>query len=306
LQKQPISPAIGQPPPSSWSWIAGALGVVALLSAFSLFDLPQIRAVLSKLHPKAIYEFHGFVAPLVFVAYSFFTALAVICLLNPDHWRKSELFVPIVALPLILWGHEMSCQGYLPFGAALVVPLAVVLLEAMGLIRNSVPLICIAAVVLSLGLACSTGEKFYPSCFKPLQRLPDDSKFAMLWSRPEFTAGIKEMQTDVSPVIRGKTVLWLESGGPHLAWGGKPVYSVAQLFADTYNARSEPGMMKRWQEQPPEFVFVNEPWPCQGSRLFTKEALAIWLPQRYVPIWKSSHSDAILWQLQSTTNNIAH
>ena len=278
-----------------------------MISAISLFDLPQVRAGFDKLHPKAIYEFHGFVAPLVFVAYSFFTALAAICVLSPDHWRKSELFVPIVALPLILWGHEMSCQGYLPFGAALVVPLAVVLLEAIGLIRNTVPLICIAAVVLSLGLAGSTQEKFYPSCFKPLQRLPDDSQFAMLWARPDFNAATREMQTNVSPVISGKTTLWLNSGGPNLVWGGKPVYSVAQLFADTFSARSEPAMMRRWQEQPPEFVFVNEPWPCQGSQFLTKEALAIWLPQRYVPVWKSSQSPAILWRLQSTTNNsVAH
>jgi len=301
LQKSPVETTSDHPTSRSWLWISVLIGIVALLSAVSLFDLPSVRALFNKVHPKAVHEFHGFVAPLVFVAYSFFTAVAAICLLSPDQWRKPELFVPIVALPLILWGHEMSCQGYLPFAAALAVPLAFVLLEKTGVLRDTVPFACVATAALAIGLAGSTQEKFYASNFKPLQRLPDDGKFSLLWARPEFCGVVQESLEQVAPKVRDHTTLWLCGGGPHLALGGKPVFSVAQLFGDTYNARSEPAMAKHWQQQPPEFVFVHEPWPCQGSQLLTKEAIAFWLPRQYTEVWKSSLSGATLWQLQSTT-----
>lgn len=303
LQKRPTVPGALQPTSSSWIWIYTAFGIIVLLAGASLFDLPSVRALFNQLHPKAIHEFHGFIAPLIFVAYSFFTALATICLLSPDQWRKKELFIPIIALPLILWGHELSCQGYLPFGAALVVPLALVLLETTGLVRNTVPLACMAAMVFALGLAGSTQERFFASCFKPVEQLPGNGKFFLLWGSHEFNTTVKEMEEKVAPVIRGKPTLWLNSGGPNLAWGGKPVFSVAQLFGDTYNARSEPELVKRWQHEPPEFIFVHNPRPTHNSRLFTKEALAIWLPQQYVPVWKSSLSEAVLWQLRASTNN---
>jgi len=76
---------------------------------------------------------------MIFVGYAFFTALAAVCLSSAEHWRQPEFFLPIVALPLVLWGHEISSEGYLPFGAPIVVPIAVLLLETIGLIRNAVP-----------------------------------------------------------------------------------------------------------------------------------------------------------------------
>lgn len=287
----------------AWGLILCAIGIVAVLSAASLFDLPFVRSCFNKLHPPAIYQFHGFVAPLIFVAYSFFTAVAAICLLSPEHWRKPSFFLPIFTLPLILWGHEMSCEGYLPFGAPVVVPLIFVLLESFGLIRNTVPVACSAGVILVLGLAGSTQDGFQPPIFKSVERLPSDSKFAGLYARPTFAASIKELHANVAPKIHNQTTLWLCIGGPHLMWGGKPVFSVAALFGDTYNLRSEPTLFNQWQAQPPQFIFVGDRNYCHGSRLFTTEALNFWLPQQYDPVWKSSQRDATLWQLRTHTNN---
>lgn len=303
LQKSPPINERHQAPRDFWKLILCAIGIVACLAAISLVDLPLIRSWCNKLHPAAIYEFHGFVAPLVFVAYSFFTALAAVCLLSAEHWRKPNLFLPIWGLPLILWGHEISCEGYLPFGAPVVVPLAFVLLEKIGLVRNTVPLAGIAGTMVMLGLAGSTQDSFQPPCFKSVAPLPPNTKFAGLYARPEFVTNTKELNEIVTPKIQDQTTLWLCVGGPHLAFGGKSVFSVAALFGDTYNLRSEPILFAHWQAQPPRFVFVGNRNYCHGSRLFTTEALNSWLPHQYDPVWKSSHRDATLWQLRSFTNN---
>jgi hypothetical protein len=136
----------------------------------------------------------------------------------------------------------------------------------------------------------------------PSKACPSDSKFAGLYARPTFAAGTKELHENVAQKIRDQTTLWLCIGGPHLAWGGKSVFSVAALFGDTYNLRSEPTLFNQWQAQPPQFIFVGDRNYCHGSRLFTTEALNLWLPQQYDPVWKSSQRDATLWQLRTPTN----
>lgn len=306
LQKLfPSAPPQLPAPRDHWKLLRSAMAIVIFASVISLFDFPLIRAWCDKLHPAAIYNFHGYVAPLVFIAYSFFTALATICLLSVDHWRKPELFLPLLALPLILWGHELSCEGYLPFGAPVVVPLAVVLLETIGLIRNTLPLMCGAGTVLIVGLAASTQNEFQPSSFKAVAPLPANTKFAGLYARPDFVANIRELNEQVAPKIQDQSTLWLCIGGPHAAWGGRSVFSVATLFGDTYNLRSEPALMQHWKAQPPRFIFVGDRNYCPGSRLFPTDALNLWLPQDYDPVWKSPRRDATLWQLRSATNQPA-
>lgn len=303
LQKNPVAPTTPTASGNSWRLIGIAIGIVTVLTAVSLLDLPRVADFFDRLHPDAIYACHGFTAPLIYVAYSGFTALAVICLLSVEHWRKPAYFLPIITLPLLLWGHELSYQGYLPYGAPIVVPLAVTLLESIGLIRNTIPLACVAGVLLTVGQAASTEKGYHPPSFRALAALPADSKFAGLRAEASCVEMMQEMHREVSPKIRDQSTLWLTIGGPHLAWGGKPVFSVAALFADTYNMRSENQLMQHWQAQPPQFVFVSDLWPCRGSQILTPEALKVWLPQRYDPVWKSPSRDATLWQLRTQTNN---
>lgn len=303
LQASPISDSPSKIAKDYWRIIYCAVGIVALLSAVSLFDLPSVRDCFNKLHPAAIYQFHGFVAPLNFIAYTFFTALAAICLLSPAYWLQKDLFLSIVGLPLVLWGHELSFHGYLPFGAPVVVPLAFTLLEKIGIIRNTVPLGCVAGVIFAVGVAGSTQPGYQPPSFKSVERLPSNSQFAGLWANPIFAATTKELHENVAPKIRDKSTLWLCIGGPHLAFGGKSVFNVAALFGDTYNLRSEPALFEHWQAQPPQFIFVGDRNLCPGSQVFTTESLNLWLPQRYDPVWKSSQRDATLWGLRSQTNN---
>jgi hypothetical protein len=115
------------------------------------------------------------------------------------------------------------------------------------------------------------------------------------------------MQHAVAPRIQGHPTLWVHVGGPHLAWGGKPVFAPATMHLDTYHARSEAAFREHWAAQPPEFVFVGYQTPCVGSQLFTPEALQRWLPERYEVVWQSSiyAHPAALWQLRAATHTIA-
>jgi hypothetical protein len=310
LQEKQIVPTPAAPSRQTGRLLALSIGVVALLSAISVIDLAPVRQFFNRLHPDAIYPFQGFSVPVVFVTYSFLTALALNCLLSAQHWLKPEHALPIVALPLLLWGQEVSYFGYLPFGAPVVIPLAVVLLESTGLLRNTMPLACVAGLLVIAGKASSTQVGHHPPSFAKLERLPADSKFAWLWAEPLYAAQVNELHREVGPRIRDHTVLWLDIGGPHLAWGGKSVYSVASLFADTYQARSEPELWRRWEEHPPEFIYVGTVWPCSNSRLLTEEARKSWLPLRYDTVWKSSLGAATLWQLRAPsptqTNSPSH
>lgn len=290
-------------PDNSLRLVGIAIGFVAIISAVSLLDLPLVRDFFAALHPSAMFEFQGYTLPLIFVAYSFFTSLAILCLLSFRWWRKPEFFLPIFVLPLILWGHEMSREGYLPLGAPLVIPVAMWLLERTVLLRNTVPLACVGGMIMIVGLSASTQKAFLAASFKPLERLPADSKFAGLWAHPSYAARIKELHHDVSPRIRDKTTLWIYVGGAHQSWGGKSVYSPPSMHLDTYNVRNEPAFRERWAAHPPEFVFTDYQTPVIGSQLFTKEALNTWLPQRYDLVWKSPIHEAALWQLRSQTNN---
>lgn len=302
LHKNPAPPANAATTPATTTarWISLSIGIVTALSVISLLDLPSVRNFFASLHPAAMYEFQGYTFPLLFLNYAFFTSLALVCLLSKRYWRQPEFFIPIFVLPLILWGHEMSCEGYLPLGAPLVVPLGMLLLEKTGLLRNTVPLACTAGIVMILGLSTSTQEAFLAASFKPLERLPADSKFAGLGAHPTYASRIKELHQKVAPRIQNHTTLWIHTGGPHQAFGGKAVFGPATMHLDTYHLRSEPVFRTRWTAQPPEFIFVGFQTPVRGSQLFTKEALQVWLPERYEQIWKSPQHEAELWQLRSS------
>lgn len=305
MATQPSQAPVNSPRQLSWKQPAYVVGIVAVLSTISLFDLPAVRNFCNRLHPSAIHEFHGYVAPAVFVAYSFFTALAAISLFSREYGNRPELLLPILALPLILWGHEISCQGYLPFGAPLVVPLAMILLERIGFIRNIAPPACFAAAAFMLLFTASTQNSYLPSSFKKLEQLPADSKFAHLWARPDFAQTVAETKREVAPNIQGEPTLWLTIGGPHLAWGGTPVFAVGTLFGDTYNRRSEPILLNRWRAQPPQFIYVGHRNYCFGSQLFTDDALNQWLPEQHELIWKNQAGNASLWKLRKQPTEIS-
>lgn len=292
--------------PENWRMIIWAIGVVGALSVLSTFDLPAVRSFFASLHPKAMYEFQGYTFPLIFLCYAFFTALTMAMFASRRTWSNRVWFPIVLTLAAILWGHELSSEGYLPLGAPLVVPLAAVVLERSGLLRNSVPLLCAAGLMMIVGLSISTQEAFLASSFKPLERLPEQTKFAGLWGHPTYVSRIRELETEVAPRIKDMRTLWITVGGPHLAWGGKSVFGPAAMHLDTYNLRAELVFQKRWLENPPDFIFVGFQTPVPGSQLFTTNALESWLPERYDRIWMSPVRPAQLWQLRPTTNSIAH
>lgn len=305
LRKPALTPVPNEVTKSNIVWLVGlSIAAVTILSAVSLLDLPAVRDFCAGLHPAAMYRFQGYTFPLIFIAYAFFTALTIVSLLNPPHWRQPGLFIPILALALILWGHEMSCEGYLPLGAPLVVPLALLVLEKTGLLRNPMAWACAGGIGIILGLSLSTQREFLAASFKPLEQLPADSKFAGLLGTSTYAAGIAELHHEVAPRIQNQPTLWIHTGGPHQAWGGKPVFGPATMHLDTYNLRAEPGFRAHWTTNPPAFIFVGFQAPAKGSQLFTKEALAQWLPEHYQRVWHSTNQPAELWQFRHQSSSI--
>jgi hypothetical protein len=281
----------------------GAFGIVALVSIVSLLNLPQLRTALDALIPRFVY---GYIGPLVSVWYAALNALSVITLVNLWLRKRFDLTLPALALPMVLWGHEISAHGYLVYSAPLAVPLAFHLADKQFVRRPGVQLAYV------LGAFCVFIHAFFPhgtyrlSTFEALHRLPDNSRFAHLWAARSYAEGVNEILTNVTPHIQGHPTLWIVIGGPHLAFGGASVRSVATLHFDTYNVRSEPALMEAWHRQPPEFVFVGHYLPCVGSRHFTREALGQWLSQNYQRVWQSPDRPASLWELnpqaKPTTN----
>jgi hypothetical protein len=115
---------------------------------------------------------------------------------------------------------------------------------------------------------------------------------------------LEKLVNHVTPKIQGRRTLWFSIGGPHLAFGGEPVKSVALLHFDTYNVRSEAGLMEVWQRQPPDFVFMSYYLPGPGSQLFSREAMTAWLNENYTRAWQDSETDSTLWELKSEKKTI--
>ncbi len=286
--------AINPTPVKLFALQVGAFGIVALVSIVSLLNLPQLRTVLDALIPRFVY---GYIGPLVAVLYAALNALSVIALVNLWLRKRFDLVLPALALPMVLWGHEISAHGYLVYSAPLAVPLAFHLADKQFVRRPGVQLAYLLGAFCVFTHACFPHGTYRLGTFEALQRLPGDSRFANLWAARSYADGVKEILTNVTPRIQSQPTLWIVIGGPHLAFGGTPVRSVAALHVDTYNARSEPVLMKEWTRQPPEFVFVGHYRPCFGSRLFTREALGQWLSLHYHRVWQSPENPTSLWEL---------
>jgi len=297
----PGQPGISISNPSVF--LAGAFTLVTLVSVVSLFNLPQWRATFDSLIPRFVY---GYIGPLIAILYSALNALSVITLLNLWLRKRFDLLLPAVALPMILWGHEISAHGYLVYSAPVAVPLAFYLAEKQFAFPHA------ARLAYALGAICVGTHALFPhttyrlGTFEALQRLPDNSRFAKLWAAPSYAGGVDELLTNVTPRIQGRRTLWIAIGGPHLAFGGAPVRSVATLHFDTYHARSEPGLVEEWNRHPPEFVFVGYYVPCLGSRYLTREALDNWLPLHYQRVWQSSERATSLWELKPDDKRAAN
>jgi hypothetical protein len=280
-----------------------AFGVVVLVSVVSLFNLPSWRSGFDSAVPRF---FYGYIGPLVGVLYAAMNAFGVISLANLWLRKRFELLLPAAALALILWGHEISAHGYLVYSAPLAVPLAFSLAQKQFVSRRAVSLAYVLGAVFVFTHAVFPYKTYRLGTFEGLHRLPNHTRFANLWAASSYAGPVNELLTNVSSRIQDRGTLWVAGGGPHLAFGGAPVRSVAALHFDTYHARSEPALMEEWNRQPPEFVFLGYYVPCVGSRYLTREALRPWLQLHYQCVWQSTRHELSLWELKAKTQPAAN
>ena len=289
------TPVIAHHPNQSTSsaWLGFSLLIIAVVSALSWIRLPALKAALDGLISRYSY---GYIGPLIALLYSNLAALSVIFLAYVWAKRHPEAIIPALALPIILFGHEISSHGYLPYSAPLAIPLALFIFERHLVYRHAARFACLLAAAFIFTHSAFAYPTDRLGTFEGLQRLPDRSRFACLWAEPSYATSVIDILTNVAPLIHGHSTLWFSTGGPHLAFGGNSVRAVALLHVDTYNVRSEPDLMAAWNREPPEYVFLGTFVPCVGSRWFTPAALGAWLSQNYDRVWRSGVRESALWK----------
>lgn len=276
-------------------------GVVALLLLVSVFDLPAVKNGLNQLRLDCFHPNQAYVGVWTYVLYCGGITLSAICLWYCLRNRRTDLLLPVVALPLLACGHDLSTRGYLPYAAPVVFPLAVFLLERCQLVKRPARLAYLTGTLTVLVQICFPQPTYNAASFEPLYRLPDQSKFAHLWSTQRGARIMEIFTKQINPRISGERTLWFTIGGPHLAHGGKPVRSVALLHSDSYNGRSEPPLFAGWEADPPKFVFVGYYVPCANSVGFQLPALQAWLAQRYHCTYQNDELNMALWELKTPT-----
>jgi hypothetical protein len=208
------------------------------------------------------------------------------------------MVLSVIALPLLVCGHELSAQLFFPFAAPVAIPLALFLVERHLLYPHT------DRVAYLIGVTFVSVYLFFPQAtyrtpsFEPIYRLPAQTQFAGLWAAKSYATWVNETVQNVSSRIQGRRTLWLCFDGPHQAYGAKSVRSVALLHSDTYSARSEPALYEEWHQHPPEYVFVAYFTPCVGSQYLAKEPLSRWLDQRYSKVWENPALNASLWEFR--------
>jgi hypothetical protein len=305
LGQPAVAPPTPAPEPAGIGWYVAqvaALAAVVVICGISLVPWPAVKQLCNALSSRYL---HGYTGLVIFLLYAALTALSVIFLLRVILHRQPKLFVAALALPAILWGHEISAHGYLVYGAPLAIPLALWILEKHLPMRGAGYLAGALGVLMVFTHAAFAYPTYRLGTFETLRGFPRESRFAGLMAARSSADSVNEILANVSPRIQARRTLWMCIGGPHLAYGGAPVRSVAVLHFDTYHQRSEAPLREEWQRQPPEFAFMGYYLPCVGSTHFTPEAMSAWLAQHYRPVWSSSDNKNTLWEFNSTNHPAA-
>ncbi len=250
-------------------------------SVASLFDLPGVRKL-----GTAIQSFEVVPSPFLLAVQLLYAGSMTCCLVlavRPSSWRAPALALPLVFVSAISFGHAMSSVNQVASAAPVTVPLLFHLLERSGWYPSGERAgWALGAVSLSLALLFSP----YAATFERLVRMPDGGPFSGLYGMPFYRDLTETLLSNVAPRIQGRRTLWLVSGGPHCAFGGRPVPGVAIFYEDTHAPRSEPILREEWSRNPPEFVVLGEFSTADGAEFLTPSGLREWLERDYTRVWE--------------------
>ncbi|MCX7887115.1 MAG: hypothetical protein N3B01_07695, partial [Verrucomicrobiae bacterium] len=273
--------------------VVGFCAVSGLLCLLSFADCEAVRELakfqLSALAPSLTSVARGTV-------YFGILGLTLACLLRRPLQNQTSSWVLCFFLVIFTAAYQMSARPYICFAAPLSVPLVVAIAERWRLLPNSLPALTVLAAALVTVASFLNSQH---GMFVRLMRLPDRSSFARLYSYDGFPHQVAELVEQLSPRIRNAPTLWLCAPGPHLAYGGKPVFNVASFWKDTYHSRVEPTLFTRWEADPPDFVVFGPFERAPNARLLTEEHIQRWLNERYTKIWTSRTTRLTLWQRKS-------
>ena len=288
------------------SWLGVAILAVVIVSCASLANLPVLKNAFDGLLVGYIYSNQGYNGVFLSVIYSGLLALSLLCVWHCWRRRAAALWLPTIALPLVVCGQEMSSQIYLPYAAPMAVPLAVFLLNEYRVLCNLPRFGCLVAAAVVLLFTAFPPDFWVPN-FQRVYKLPEHSRFAGLYSNEAYASYVNTLLENVTPRIHNRTTLWLCFDGPHQAYGGKAVYSVPLLHLDTYNTRSEPILKQRWEKEPPEFVVLGPEVRLPPDAAFLKWTnINAWLSASYDKVWESAQWRVSLWQHKTSRDKLAN
>jgi hypothetical protein len=263
-----------------------------LFAIVSLFHLPGLRTGVEGLSLQSISWKHLAMQLL----YMMMSVIAIVGFLRSIPTKDGFLSFLSITLAASLFGHGMSSLNYALLICSVSVPIAMGILVRLGVTRHLSTVACSLAVVLLVVALVLT--PYTSHSFAALTPFPSESRFAGLYSSPEYVAYIDSIERNIKPQIGEETTLWMISPGPHSAFGGSSVKSVSAMIFDSYNSRWEAPLRAEWESRFPEYVvFFPDYSTAPHAFFFQPEHFELWLRDHYSLVWQSTNEGITLWRL---------
>jgi hypothetical protein len=191
----------------------------------------------------------------------------------------------------VFGGAIVSDQAYSVHLAPVLVPLTIAVIGTTFppgvIVRN----LCL---VTSLWAAASLFS--LPASFSQLVPITGPRQFTGVVATPAYAGMVAELLNNVTPIVEGKTILWIAMYGPHSAFGGIPVPNVVPWDKTTFTSRQLKYLLGRWRANPPQYVMSGPFWGREES--FTPQSeVQEWLSATFAKSWCSSlQPDLCLWK----------
>jgi hypothetical protein len=274
--RAPVAGAASLPPkPAMALWTITAT-IVALVM-LTLIDLPSLTQRLSRVQlscfPSYSVCFFLVLYASLFVGFVFWVSRNLVS-------ARFKTATACVFGASMMIGNATSSLAYLPTVIPVVLPIF------LCLVTNTARSSSVCRLTAVLSIVCALLEATFPAYaphFTALMPLQSTLPFAGLWGPTAYAQYVRDVCSTFASRLTDRRVLWLSGGGPHLAFGGRPVYNVAVLYLDTYNSRIEPRLKSNWDNHPPDVVVLGPFTAAPGAQFLTHDSLTRWLGQSFEP-----------------------
>lgn len=255
---------------------AAALALVAVLTALPFEEAGRafrsITGLLGPLPPaRALSQFAYIGAS---IALAGFVLLSLYRPVETASGEDAKLAV-VLGMLALAWSHNTSGVDYFRYSSPVVAPVAACVLQrCFGWRPGSTFLIAVAVA------AVTHLFPFYSASFVELRGM-DGGAFSRTLIRAEEHALYQRRYGALHSEIANRRTLWITPGGPHQAYGGRPVPNIPAIFQDTHASRHEWQFLQQWRENPPERIVVEPIVTPAGKGAFADDAFREWLETYY-------------------------